>query len=461
MSIRVAHLIPSLSRGGAGRALVALVGELTGVETTIVSLADVDVLMREKAVAAGALVLETEDALPALEAADIVQLHFWNTPELYALLRRGLPPVRLALWAHVAGDTPPQIVTRQLAELPDVFVATTPRTARLPVFDRAPRVIPAAPDIARIRRPASHAGFNVGYVGTVDFAKLNPRFVELCLAVGVPEARFVVCGSGEASRTIAMQVEQAGATERFELHGYVEEIGDVLSRLDVFGYPLAPGNYSTSDLALQEAMRAGIPPVVLPHGATSDLVRHGETGLVARDEDDYARSIEHLHANPEECVRLGQNACDEARRHSPAQVAREWSGVYAELMELPKRPRGWPLAAPARFAGAAAFVESLGESAPEFATSLNAGTDEEAAVAETLIAAAPPVLAAPAGGGILHYRRSYPGDGYLRLWAGLVLEASGRTALAALEFKQAAELGCDAPRVREHLARAAARAATR
>ena len=56
----------------------------------------------------------------ALDAADVVLVHFWNTPELYEFLRGELPPVRLAAWAHVAGNSPPQIVTRELVELVDV-----------------------------------------------------------------------------------------------------------------------------------------------------------------------------------------------------------------------------------------------------------------------------------------------------------------------------------------------------
>jgi len=234
---------------------------------------------------------------------------------------------------------------------------------------------------------------------------------------------------------------------RFDLRGYVEAIAPVLAELDVFGYPLAPGNYSTSDLALQEAMRAGIPPVVLPHGATRRLVEHGVTGLVARDEAEYPRAIEHLHANPAVRLRLGRNA-REAHTRAPADVSAEWEAVYVELLERPKRPRPASLRG-----GAQAFVASLGGSAPEFAASL-AGTGTEEA--ERRIAAAPQALASAAAGGVLHYRHRYPSDAHLRLWSGLILGEAGKHVLAAAELKAACDLGCDAPRVRAHLARAAA-----
>jgi hypothetical protein len=327
----------------------------------------------------------------------------------------------------------------------------------LPVFGQPPPVIADVTDPARLAgvRPRPHPTFNVGYVGTVDFGKMHPRFVELSARVDVPDVRFVVCGAGDALPTLAEQARQLGVEERFELRGYVEDVGGVLAEIDVFGYPLAPGNYSASDLALQEAMAAGVPPVVLPYGGTYPLVRHRQTGLVAPDEASYPGAVESLYADATERARLGRNARESARSWGPVQAARAWSAVYAELLERPKRDRRWP-GSPAseRFPGAAAFVESLGGTAPEFAASLAACDEETAAVAEERIAAAPPVLTSAGGGGVLHYRQVFPRDAYLRLWAGLVLEAAGRNVLAVAELKAAHELGCDRRALR-HLDRAA------
>ena len=442
MTVRVTHVTQGLSRGGAGRALLPLADG----RATIVSLTAADSLMRARAEAAGATVLEGTAYLSALDAADVVLVHFWNTPELYEFLRGGLPPIRIAAWAHVAGNSPPQVVTRELVELVDAFAVTASGTADLPAFTDPPPVIPAAPDPTRLADAAkrAHAGFNVGYVGTLDFAKLHPRFAELCAAVDIADARFIVCGDGDAAATIAAQVDS-----RVELRGYVEEIGPVLAELDVFGYPLAPGSYATSDLALQEAMAAGVPPVVLAHGGPNQLVEHGVTGLLARDEADYSRAIEYLAANPRERLRLGENARARARLWGPADVAERWTALFAELLERPKTPRN---ARP--LTGAQAFVESLGGTAPEFAASLTAVAEEDAIDAEARIALAPPVLVSASGGGILHYRRHYPNDAHLRIWSALVLEAAGKTVLAVGELAAARQLGCDAPRVNRYLARA-------
>jgi glycosyltransferase involved in cell wall biosynthesis len=433
--VRLVHVIQSLSRGGAGRALLSLADR----GSTIVSLTPPDATMRARAEAAGAAVVAKGDAREAIESADVVLVHFWNTPELWEFLRGGLPPVRLAVWVHVSGDSAPQIVTPELLELADATVATTLRTC-------LERTIPAAPDPDRLAgsEPRAHDGFTVGYIGTVDFVKLHPRFFELSAAVAVPSVRFVVCGSGAAVGTIAGRGDP-----RFELRGYVEEIASVLAELDVFGYPLAPGNYSTADLALQEAMGAGVPPVVLAEGATASLVEHGVTGVVAADGVAYTAAIEYLHANPAERLRLGRNARERTRR-TPEDVAGAWAEVVAELLGHPKRARA---SSPAH--GAAAFIRSLGDVAPEFRASLDASDDETAIEPEREIAAAAPVLVNAAGGGVLHYRLHYPDDPYLRLWSGLVLGGKGQHALAVAELRRACELGLNTPRTRAYLEHAA------
>src|SRR5690606_11006657 len=108
------------------------------------------------------------------------------------------------------------------------------------------------------------------------------------------------------------------------------------------------------------------------------------------------------------------------------------------MMAAPPRTREWSLAddGPGVRMGARTFVALLGpvDAAP-FVTSLQSAADGEILEAESRIAAASPVLADPASGGVLHYRRTCPDDPYLRLWSGLILEQQGRGALAIAEYE--------------------------
>jgi glycosyltransferase involved in cell wall biosynthesis len=460
MTVRVLDVIPALSTGGAGRAVLATAtaGMGTGSEHRIASLRPADPGMVAAARRAGLFVVDATDRAQLrdeLAAADIVLLHFWNSPELYELLRSGLPPARLLVWSHVAGDRPPQVLPAELVVCADQVVASTPATTSLPGMDTL-EAVPAVGGWDRLSgsRPSTHRGFTVGYIGTVDAVKMHPRFVELGAAINVPGLRIIVCGDGGGLRDIRREIAARGLSDRFEVRGHIEDVASVYSELDVFGYPLSPENYSASELVLQDAMFAGVPPVLLPHGAASLSVEHGRTGLVAADENEYVLTIERLYADPDLRDRLGRAAAAHARRAwDPDLVARRWTEIYRAALERPKRARIWPWATSE---GGPAFVRALGDGvAEDFVTSMRDGLSASAATADRSIAECSPLLAF-ADGGILDYRRRYPHDRWLRLWSGLALLGRGRRVLAAGELASAVKLGCDASRVAPYLTEAMA-----
>lgn len=449
MSPSVLYVLPMLARGGPTRGVLgalAALGDPPG--TRILSLREADPAMREQVEERGIPLIEApdRDRLRAeLEGADIVQLAFWNTPEAYELLRGPLPPMRLLVWFVVGGGAPPQVILPELVEVADLAVGAGPVLPDgdteaevevvFPVLDPA-RVSPAPVPIAE------HDGYSVGYVGTVEPVKMHPDFVDLCAAVRTPGVRFGVYGSGGGFAGIAARADELGARDRFELGGFVEDVGAVLAGFDVFGYPLCPDNYSATDLALLEAMGAGVPPVILPHGATARVVADGETGIVAADERAYVEALERLGSDRDLRLRLGEAARAHAwRTFSPEAGVTAWSSVYARLMERPKRPRAWS-GGPAG-SGAELFLDSLGGAAGPLLASYETGDpDADAAVASL------PDAMVKGDGGILDYRRRFTSDPHLRLWSGLVLERMGRPALAAGEMVAAARLGIDPSRAR-------------
>ncbi len=448
MSARVLHVTPCLSRGGAGRALLGaaeLAAAADGSEHRVASLTPA---------LAGAEGLELLDApsparlREALAVADIVQLHFWNTPELYELLEARLPAMRLLVWSAVGGERPPQVLLPELVGLADRTVSQT-------ALGDVEVIAPAhAGGLEREIPRVAHAGFAVGYVGTVDPVKLHPGFMDMSARVDVPGIRFVVCGGGDGFGAIDARARELGVAERFDLRGWTDDVPGVLAALDVFGYPLCEDNYSAGELVLQEAMAAGVPPVVLPYGGAARMVRDGETGLVAADPAEYTRAIERLHGDPALRRRLGRAAREHALKEwDPAGLGRRWASVYGELMAAPKRERAplWSGEPEAAYPGAARFVRGLGGRAPQFAESVAAARAGEPSGREDEIAASSAALAGAATGGVLHYRRHHPRDALLRLWAGLVLAGQGRRALAAGELASALRLGLPRPLVAPHL----------
>jgi glycosyltransferase involved in cell wall biosynthesis len=430
---------------------------------TILSLGEADAQLAAVATGAGLRVLSApprEDLLRELASADIVVVHFWNSPELYELLRSELPPMRLVVWCWVRGTLAPQVLTRQVIEFADGVVAVSPETG--PGIGEQLPVITPSPDVERLAdcRPRPHAGFNIGYVGTVGPEKLHPRFVEMSAAISIPDARFIVCGLGDGFRGLARRARALGVEGRFELRGYVERIASVLSVLDVFGYPLCQGAYVGTDVTVLEAMFSGVPPVVLGGTGLEHTIEHGRTGLIAADEQGYIEAVEALHRDARARLALGRAAAEHARAHwSPGQTLARTSQIYSTVLRAAKRERSWPSAGlpspPAGGEAALWFVESLGSQAGPFITSLLSHDPRALLEADEQIANSAPVLASAGGGGVLHYRIAYPGDAWLRLWSGLIWERQGRRALALAEFTEAGRRGLSHWRVDLYRARAA------
>lgn len=472
--IHVVHVVKAWG-GGATRATCAAAKYLrrTGrFRHTYVALTDFGFERgRGLAADAGLRIVKApgRDALRAeLEAADVVQVEWWNNSSVERFLRSDLPPLRLVVFVHVAGDVFPSLLRRELVDFADFCVAGCRYAYERPAFQslaaaersRKTAVVPATCDFERLRglEPRAHCGFQVGYVGQVDRRKMHPDFVAMSARVRVPGVRFLVCGRGEVE-ALERQAASLGAADRFELRGWVEDVRGVFEVLDVFGYPV--GINTGSELSLHEALYAGVPPVVFARGGIGDVVRHGFNGLVAGDGREYAEAIEHLYHHPEERRRLAANARSFARRELGGErSAARLAEVYEKVMELPKRRRSWPQAigSPAPedegTAGARLWIGSLGEAGEPFRRSLEAREEAAALAAEEEIAG----VSKFGLWSLREYAHFHPRDRYLPLWQGLVAERHGDAEAAGRHYACAVDNGLTHPRIRAYLARATAAA---
>jgi hypothetical protein len=289
--------------------------------------------------------------------------------------------------------------------------------------------------------------------------------------INIPNVRFIVCGGG-INDYLYQQAQQLGVAERFEFRGYVEDIKPVIEILDVYAYPLCEDTYAASELNLQEVMYAGVPPVVFPYGGVKRLVVNNYTGLIVHSELEYKHAIEYLYHHPEERRRLSRNAREYAQQIFGAEnAAKQLNPIYERLMEWPKREREWGIVTSVsllqqpvslqdligeaeEFPGAQAFIQSLGDTAPQFTVSLTSSSLDELFKADHEIADSS-ILLAMGEGGLLQYQAYYPDDGYLRLWSGLVKQRRGENAEAISEFAAAINLGCNHWRVAWYLAQIA------
>jgi len=387
------------------------------------------------------------ELLGMVARADLVVLHWWNHPLLFDLLvRHPLPPARVLLWSHVSGHTPPQNFSQALLAYPDLFVVATPYSFEAPAIRRLPReqrdarlrlvFSCAGIDHVAQARPQPHPGFRIGYIGTVDYAKMHRDFLKMSAAARIPGVRFVVCG-GPSEAAIRREAQEAGIAEKFDFLGHVDDVAGVLSGLDVFGYPLAPGHYGTGEQVLIEAMAVGVPPVVLDNGPEDHIVADGVAGLVVQNGPEYTAALERLFREPALRLRLAANARRHARqRFTIEQTAQAWQALYQEALERPKRPRAWPRACQsASLTAAEVFVAALGEDGAEFARSLDRDNLKLALAADESIAHKPGLFRTETRGSVFHYQAFFPDDPHLNLWCGLMRRADGDDAAAQEHFR--------------------------
>jgi glycosyltransferase involved in cell wall biosynthesis len=351
-----------------------------------------------------------------IRAADVVLVHFWNCPSMFEFLMRPLPPSRMLAWIKTQGLDPPQVIPDALVDLVDEVILTTAVTEASPALRRRrmPPPAPVVPGIADMDRldtfaPIPHDGVVIGYLGTVNEGKLHPRFVELCAAVDVPAARFVVYGTGGGEDALRAEAVHRGLGDRIEVRGHTEDVASALGEMDVFGYPLRPDTYASSEKAVQEAMWVGVPPVVLPHGGLADLVRSGVDGLVADDDEQYVHHIEALATDRALRSRLGAGARAHARAvFDPSASTARMGRIVEAALATPKQVRAWADwgDAPAEW-----FARALGPAGTPFLDDLTGpSTSAREQIAKVSF------LVLHGEGGLAHWRNHFGDDGLLDEW---------------------------------------------
>jgi glycosyltransferase involved in cell wall biosynthesis len=376
-----------------------------------------------------------QQLLTMIAGADIVLIHWWNHPLLYDfLVRTELPPCRVVMWSHISGFHPPYVFTKKIFGYPDLFVFTTPVSYETNEVQNLPdelkkklRVVWSTGGVEHVEnvKPKVHKRFNVGYIGTVDYCKMHPDFLEICSQIDIPDVKFIVCG-GPKEKEIQHEAERLGIDAKFTFTGLVGDITKYLSSFDVFGYPLASYHYGTCDQVLAESMACGVVPVVFSNRMEQQMVKDGITGIVVNNKEEYCKAIKRLYANKEMRVHLSENAKEYARRSFSLEVLKqEWEKVFEEMLTFTKTARKWEIGKPnADIFAKDVFLESLGEYGREFISYCSAVSAQEKETSAKKIKelAESPIWQARTRGTAHHYHEFFPDDECLAVWSRLMKE---------------------------------------
>lgn len=353
--ITVLHLTPHLG-GGVGKALSGLVGaaKVSGapVRHVVACLEKpeksqfLDLICEADAEVVVAPDMARLDQLVA--AADIVQLEWWNHPAtIECLCNMAQQPMRLLVWCHVSGLHNP-IIPPKLMESSRRFLFTSPCSFEAKevsgLMERLGTrlaVVSSGGGFAGLPEPRADSltDLSVGYLGSLNFAKLHPAYVAFLSAVTLPDFKVRLIGDLLNREVLEQQAQDIGRAGMLDFRGYTTDVAAELSAINVLAYLLNPCHYGTAENALLEAMAMGIVPVVLDNLAERNIVEHLRTGLVVRSPAEFADAVEWLAHNPNERARIGRQAAAWVRdRFTLGKMEAAFRAHYADVIHEEKQP---------------------------------------------------------------------------------------------------------------------------
>jgi glycosyltransferase involved in cell wall biosynthesis len=169
-------------------------------------------------------------------------------------------------------------------------------------------------------------------VGRLTWQKAPEVFVSACaiLADRLPDARFVLIGSGPLGGVVEQAVRETGIEERFHLVSELPDAAAALAELDVYALP---SRFEGGPYTPMEAMRAGTPVVVTGVAGNRDLVEHWVSGLVVPPDEPYALATAMLTLLKDPALRakVVEGARQSLTRFAVHSMAEATARLYREL----------------------------------------------------------------------------------------------------------------------------------
>ena len=208
--IKILHITEQLSKGGAGRSLIANAkysARQGDFRHKAISIAPI----RDGVNTEGLEVLQApslERVRMEIEQADIVQWHWW---EDIPLMRERLPEHYALLVCHTSGNRAPHQLTPFEINFANHIVAVCEHSLTLPAFkaidpDKLSMIYVGA-DFERILpvEKIPHNGFTTGWIGTIDDNRYPSDFLQVHEGINIPDLKVLMvgmvrCGSGYTIR---------------------------------------------------------------------------------------------------------------------------------------------------------------------------------------------------------------------------------------------------------------------
>jgi len=192
--------------------------------------------------------------------------------------------------------------------------------------------LPVNPVTAGKLREKYAGRFLIGHTGELSNAHKGQLYlIEAARRIEkeAPEVQFLLIGHGDDEAWLR---REAQGLSNVEFVGFVDNVGDYLSVLDVFTYPSLHEGMGS---AILDAMEFGLPVVATDVDGIPDIVEQEVTGLLVPPADSEALAKALLRAYREQDFRqgLGRAGKERASQFSPERMADRYIELYGPLLK--------------------------------------------------------------------------------------------------------------------------------
>ena len=148
-----------------------------------------------------------------------------------------------------------------------------------------------------------------------------------------PNAHLVLVGEGALQERLEEQAKSFGLTHQVHFLGLRTDVPDVLGAMDVF---VLSSDYEGNPLSVMEAMASGLPIVSTAAGGVPDLFESGREGLIVQpgDVQGLSNSMVSLLGNREARQSMGMAAAQRARESfDVSTMVRAYEELYENLVD--------------------------------------------------------------------------------------------------------------------------------
>ena len=348
--ISVLHITPHLG-GGVGKAVSGLIAESLrlGLQTQH-SIATLEVLEKDHHAYTlrnlNCPVFENiakEEIFRLMKQADVVQIEFWNHPLIPDLLvSHEFPAARVLFWCHISGLFTP-VIPASLVDCCNKFIFTSNCSRKSEEIQSL-----NAPNVSKIETISSGGGLETlyyepkkmnkenlkfGYIGTLNFAKLHPDYINFLSGVTLDNFNVELYGDNNNECKLKNQLNKLKINNLLRFNGYTSDVQSTLRELDVLIYLLNPYHYGTAENALIESMAMGVVPIILANPAELEIVQDEVNGLVISTPDELNSSIKNLIDDNHYRIKLSISAAESSRaRFSFKDSAIKFDEIYKQVV---------------------------------------------------------------------------------------------------------------------------------